>query len=109
MTIAAVTDRRKAVATVLSLGLGLLAGCALPPPAPCATLPEGPTAWVIDQGWQTEIALRAADLSGPLGGSAACFPRPKRWLRLRQAQLALLHGSGRWRCGPGRRRRTALL
>jgi hypothetical protein len=74
MTIAAVTSRRKAMAMVASSGLGLLAGCALPPPGPCATLPEGPTAWVVDQGWHTEIALRAADLTGPLGGFRGLIP-----------------------------------
>jgi uncharacterized protein (TIGR02117 family) len=74
MTIAAVTSRRKAVAMVAPLGLGLLAGCALPPPAPCATLPEGPVAWVVDQGWHTEIALRAADLTGPLTGFRNLLP-----------------------------------
>jgi hypothetical protein len=70
MTIAAVSSRRK----VTALGLAMLAGCARTPPSPCATRPEGPTAWVVDQGWHTEIALRGADLAGPLARFRAIFP-----------------------------------
>lgn len=53
---------------------GLLAGCALPPTAPCAVPPEGPVAWVVDHGWHTEIALRAADLPPPLARFHTIFP-----------------------------------
>ena len=70
MTIAVVTGRRKAAAGAI----GLLAGCALPPPAPCAAPPEGSKAWVVDQGWHTEIALRAATLPQPLARLRASFP-----------------------------------
>ncbi|MFC7476825.1 DUF2459 domain-containing protein [Dankookia sp. GCM10030260] len=69
MTIAAVTRRRK----VMTLGLALLAGCARQPPLPCAARPVGPIAWVVDQGWHTEIALRAADLTGPLARFRTIF------------------------------------
>ena len=70
MTIAVVTGRRKAMA----LALGALAGCAAPPPVPCVVAPAGPVAWVVDQGWHTEIALRATDLTGPLDGLRRLFP-----------------------------------
>lgn len=58
----------------MASALGLLAGCALPPPAPCAALPEGPIAWVIDQGWHTEIALQSASLPQPLARLRGLFP-----------------------------------
>ena len=70
MTIAAVTGRRKVVAATAAM----LAGCALPPPAPCAAAPDGPVAWVVDHGWHTEIALRAEDLTFPLARLRALFP-----------------------------------
>ncbi|MCB4823178.1 DUF2459 domain-containing protein [Roseicella aerolata] len=71
MTIAAAPGRRKAMA----LALAALAGCAAPPPPlPCATAPEGPLAWVVDHGWHTDIALRTADLAGPLAGFRTLFP-----------------------------------
>jgi hypothetical protein len=37
-------------------------------------LPEGAAAWVVDQGWHTEIVLRAGDLVGPLAGLRVSFP-----------------------------------
>ncbi|TDH63003.1 DUF2459 domain-containing protein [Dankookia rubra] len=70
MTIAAVTGRRKTVAAAL----GLLAGCVRPAPPTCAARPEGAMAWVVDQGWHTEIALDAATLPEPLAGLRALFP-----------------------------------
>jgi len=70
MTIAVVTGRRK----VMAATLGLLGGCAVPPPAPCAPPPAGPSGWVIDHGRHTDIALRAEDLSGPVGDLRAWFP-----------------------------------
>ena len=70
MTIAAVSSRRK----VTALGLASLAGCALPPPAPCAMPLAGPATWVVDQGWHTEIALRTVDLAGPLARFSTIFP-----------------------------------
>src|SRR4051812_36465785 len=70
MTIAAVPGRRKAMAVLL----GALAGCAVPQPPLCTALQEEAVAWVVDQGWHTEIALRAEDLTGPLAGLRAPFP-----------------------------------
>lgn len=72
MTIASAPGRRKAMGMLLAPLA--LAGCALPPPAPCAAVPDGPLAWVVDQGWHTEIALRAEDLSGPLADLRTPFP-----------------------------------
>ena len=74
MTIAAVTGRRKAMAMAAPIGLGLLAGCARPMAAACTGQRDGPVAWVVDQGWHTEIALRAATLPAPLAPLRATFP-----------------------------------
>jgi Protein of unknown function (DUF2459) len=57
----------------MALALGVLAGCAAPPAAPCAAVPEGPVAWVVDHGWHTDIALRVEDLAGPLAGFRTPF------------------------------------
>lgn len=70
MTIAATMTRRKAMA----LALGALAGCAVPHPPPCAVPPAGHVVWALDHGWHTDIALRSADLDGPLAGIRALFP-----------------------------------
>jgi hypothetical protein len=58
----------------MALALGALAACAAPPPLPCAAAPAGAVAWVVDQGWHTEIALRAAELAGPLAWFQGLFP-----------------------------------
>jgi hypothetical protein len=48
-----------------------LGGCAVPRMAPCiAAAPVGPVVWVLDHGWHTDIALRPADLDGPLAAWA---------------------------------------
>lgn len=74
MTIAAATGRRKAMALLAPLGFGLLAGCVRPPAAACLEPPDGPLAWVVDQGWHTEIALAAAALPEPLARLRTAFP-----------------------------------
>jgi hypothetical protein len=58
----------------MALALGALAGCAVPPPLPCAAPPVGDVAWVVDHGWHTDIALRAADLDAPLRQFLPLFP-----------------------------------
>ena len=53
----------------------LLSACAASRPLPCdASRSQGPAAWLIDQGWHTEIGLPARELSGPLAGFRRVFP-----------------------------------
>ncbi len=58
-------------ATLLLL---LPAACAAPSFPPCAAPPGGPVAWVIDQGWHTEVAIPAAQATGPLAAFRDVFP-----------------------------------
>ena len=51
----------------------LLAACAGSPPPDCARGPAA-AAWLVDQGWHTEIGVRAADLDGPLSTYRRVFP-----------------------------------
>ena len=53
----------------------LLAACGTARPPPCAApAPPGPLAWVVDQGWHTEIGLPAQQLLGPLSVFREIFP-----------------------------------
>lgn len=60
--------RRKAAAVALAA----LAGCAAPPRRPCGAQ-EAADAWVVDNGWHLDIALRPRDLDGPLAQFRALF------------------------------------
>lgn len=44
------------------------------PPVCDAAEPPGAVAWVVDHGWHTEIAMLAADISGPLTIYRDIFP-----------------------------------
>lgn len=59
----------------------LLCACAVARPDSCAPAgpagpvgPVGPVAWVVDQGWHTEIGLPAQEITGPLSVFRTVFP-----------------------------------
>ncbi len=61
----------------LSCWLGLLAlgGCAAGPPIACRRPAAGAgVAYVVDHGWHTDIAIPAAELSGPAAVFRSVFP-----------------------------------
>ncbi len=55
--------------------LVLLSACATVTPRPCppASRPAD-VAWLVDQGWHTEIGLPASEITGPLGVFRDVFP-----------------------------------
>jgi uncharacterized protein (TIGR02117 family) len=58
-----------------ALLLTLLAGCSHPQFPPCDDPdPTGPTAWVVDHGWHTEIGIPADEVTGPLAIYRTLFP-----------------------------------
>jgi hypothetical protein len=60
---------------VLLTGPALLCACAVSRPAPCSAPGRGdPVAWVVDQGWHTEIGLPAQEIAGPLSVFRTIFP-----------------------------------
>ncbi len=52
----------------------LPAACSPVRPAPCVGGPAVPSAWLVDQGWHTEIGLPASALTGPLAVYRGIFP-----------------------------------
>ena len=54
----------------------LLGGCAVPIAPACSPVAArtGAVAWLVDQGWHTEIGLAADELTGPLGVFRTTFP-----------------------------------
>jgi hypothetical protein len=53
----------------------LLAGCAaIPPPSACAPGAVGPSIWLVDRGWHTELLVPADAISGPLAMATGRFP-----------------------------------
>ncbi len=52
----------------------VLAACAALRPATCSSASGAASAWMVDQGWHTEIGVRSADITGPLAAYRRLLP-----------------------------------
>lgn len=59
---------------LLCMGVLILSGCATPPPQACTPGAAGPSVWLVDRGWHTELLVPASAITGPLRQATGRFP-----------------------------------